>query len=74
MGAQPALLHLLYTPYQTHGKWFLLSVLGYKASLQLVFSWLFMMIYLQFSLIPDWSWEELSVVSIYSSAILDLNF
>ena len=29
-------------------KWFLLSVLGYKASLQLVFSWLFWTISLQF--------------------------
>ena len=30
-------------------KWFLLSVLGFRASLQLVFSWLFRMISLQFS-------------------------
>ena len=30
-------------------KWFLQSVLGYKASRQLVFSWLFSVIYLQFT-------------------------
>ena len=30
-------------------KWFLLSALGYKSSLQLMFSWLFRMISLQFS-------------------------
>ena len=30
-------------------KWFLLSILGYKTSLQLVFSWLFRIISLQFS-------------------------
>ena len=55
-------------------KWFLLSVLGYKSSLQLVFSWLFWMISLQFSSeIPYWSWEEVSIASTYSFYILDPN-
>ena len=30
-------------------KWFLMSIHGYKGSLQLVFSWLFWMTYIQFS-------------------------
>ena len=51
--------------------WFLLSVLGYKASFQLVFSWLFRMIFLQFSC--NSSLEEVCAASTYSSAILDLS-
>ena len=44
LGAQPALSHLC-TPYQyIVVKWFLLSIHGHKASLQLVFGWLFRMI------------------------------
>ena len=35
-------------------KWFFLSVLGYKTSFQLVFSWLFRMISLQFSCNSSW--------------------
>ena len=37
-------------------KWFL-SVHCYKASVQLVFTWLFRMISLHLVVIPDWSWE-----------------
>ena len=53
-------------------KWFLQSVLGYKASLPLLFCCFFWMISLQFSCnSPDWSWEEVNVASTYSSAVLD---
>ena len=52
VGAQSALLCLLHAPYQSClVKRFLLSVRGYKASLQLVLSWLFWMISLQFTCI-----------------------
>ena len=72
VGAQPTLSCLLCTPYHVVVKLFLLSVHGYKASLQLVFSWLFKVIFLQFSCNFIWSWEEVSVGSTYSSTILDL--
>ena len=50
MGAQPALSHLLCPPYQSRcGEVVFLSVHCCKASLQLVFSWLFRIISLQFS-------------------------
>ena len=73
MGAQSALLHLLCTPYQFHrGKWLLLPVLGYKASPQIVFIWLFNTISLQFVVIIVWSGEKFSAASTYSPIILDL--
>ena len=49
MGAQAAFLHHFCTPHQSHCGEGVSSVLGYKASLQLAFSWLFRMISLQFS-------------------------
>ena len=53
-------------------KWFLLFVHGIKASIQLVFSWLFRIIFYNLVVIPEWSWEEVSVASTYSSTILNL--
>ena len=45
-------------------KWFLLSVRGYKASVKLLFNWLFRMIVLySVTVTPDWSWEDVSVAS-----------
>ena len=55
-------------------KWFLLSVHGYKASLQLVFSWFSGCFFYHLVVIADWSWKEVSVASTYSSAMLDLYF
>ena len=49
-GAQTGLLHILHTPYQSHCGEVVPSVCPfYKASLQLLFTWLFWIISLQFS-------------------------
>ena len=48
------------------------SVLGYEASLQLGFNWLISIFLHNLAVIPDWSWEEVSVASTHSSAIVDL--
>ena len=47
--SQPSHIFSVLPASQIVVKWFLLSVCGYKVSLQLVFSWLFWMISLQFS-------------------------
>ena len=61
----------LHTIHSVVLKWFLLSVCVYKVFLQLLFSWFFQMISLNLVVIPDWSWEEVSVASTYSFAILN---
>ena len=46
--------------------------LGYKTCLQLVFSGYSTLLFYTFAVILVWFWEEVSVTSIYSVAILDL--
>ena len=53
-------------------KWSLLSVLDCKVSPQLVFSWLFGMIFHNLVVIPVWPWDEVNAASSFSIVILDL--
>ena len=71
VGARPAFSSLPRTPYQSVVlKLILLAGQGYKCSLSLVFSCLFQWFLHNLVVIPDWSWEEVSVASTHSSTIL----
>ena len=70
--SQPSYISSILSTSLVVVKRFLLSVLGYKASLQLVFIWSFRMISLQFTCNSEWSWEVVSIAFTFSSTILDL--